>query len=90
MYIQSLANIAEVAPQLLSTLGSQSVLLLYLGPETIMPLASILGAVVGFLLIFWRLLLKPFKKAFGFLNNENREPSTANPSAAELQSDTQE
>jgi hypothetical protein len=55
-----------------------------------MPLASILGAAVGFLLIFWRLLLKPFKKVFGFLNNEDAEPSTANPATAELQSDTQE
>jgi len=90
MYIQSLAIIAEIAPQLLSTLGSQSVLLLYLGPETIMPLASILGAAVGFLLIFWRLLLKPFKKVFSFLNNEDAEPSTSNPSAPKLKSDTQE
>ena len=90
MYIQSLAIIAVIALQLLSTLGSQSVLLLYLGPETIMPLASILGAAVGFLLIFWRLLLKPFKKVFGFLNNEDSEPSTSNPSAPKLKSDTQE
>ena len=90
MYIQSFTIISEIAPQILSTLGSQSVLLLYLGPETIMPLASILGAAVGFLLIFWRLLLKPFKKVFGLLNNEDVEPSTANPPAADLQSDIQE
>jgi len=37
---------------------------LYLGPETVMPLASIIAAVVGFLLIFWRLLLRPFKKIY--------------------------
>ena len=79
-----------VIPNLLGNLGDQAILLLYLGPETIMPLASILGAAVGFLLIFWRLLLKPFKKLFGFHNNEDTEPSTVNPSAAELQSDTQE
>ena len=90
MYIQSFTITAEIAPQLLSTLGNQSILLLYLGPETIMPLASILGAAVGFFLIFWRLLLKPFKKVFGLLNNEDAEPSTANPSATEFQSDTQE
>jgi hypothetical protein len=90
MYIQGFSIIAEIAPQPLLTLGSQSILLLYLGPETIMPLASILGAAVGFLLIFWRLLLKPFKKIFGLLNNEDAEPSTVNPSAAELQGDIQE
>lgn len=38
--------------------------LLYLGPETVMPLASIIAAVVGFLLIFWRLLLRPIKKLY--------------------------
>jgi hypothetical protein len=39
--------------------------LFYLGPETIMPLASILAAVVGFLLIFWRAILTRIKKLFG-------------------------
>ena len=37
---------------------------LYLGPETVMPLASIIAAVVGFLLIFWSLLLRPIKKIY--------------------------
>ena len=39
--------------------------LFYLGPETIMPLASILAAVLGFILIFWRLILKSAKKLLG-------------------------
>lgn len=43
------------------------VMLLYLGPETIMPLASILAAIMGFLLIFWRLILKGLKKLFALL-----------------------
>jgi hypothetical protein len=30
----------------------------YLGPETLMPLASILAAIVGFFLLFWRLIVK--------------------------------
>ena len=38
---------------------------LYLGPETLMPLASILAAVVGFLLIFGRAFLKSVKKVLG-------------------------
>ena len=37
----------------------------YLGPESIMPLASILAAVVGFILIFWRYIVKFFKKILG-------------------------
>ena len=45
--------------------GWLSIGLLYLGPESIMPLASILAAVVGFLLIFWRTILNFVKKIFG-------------------------
>jgi hypothetical protein len=36
----------------------------YLGPETLMPLASILAAIAGFFLIFWRLIAKFTKKAY--------------------------
>jgi hypothetical protein len=53
-----------------------------------MPLASILGVVIGFLLIFWRMLLKPFKKIFGVFSGKNQAES--NPSLTELQSDPQE
>jgi len=35
----------------------------YLGPETLMPLWSILAAIVGFFLVFWRLILKYVKLA---------------------------
>jgi len=38
---------------------------LYLGPETIMPLASILAAVVGVLLVAWRQVLGLFRKIAG-------------------------
>lgn len=27
---------------------------MYIGPETLMPLASILAAIAGFLMLFWR------------------------------------
>lgn len=36
----------------------------YLGPETLMPLASILAAIAGFFLVFWRLIAKFAKKAY--------------------------
>lgn len=35
----------------------------YLGPETLMPLWSILAAIAGFFLVFWRLILKYVKLA---------------------------
>jgi len=37
---------------------------LYLGPETLMPLASILAAIVGFFLMFWRVIVKFVKKTY--------------------------
>jgi hypothetical protein len=36
----------------------------YLGPETLMPLASILAAIVGFFLMFWRVIAKFVKKTY--------------------------
>ena len=79
-----------VIPNLLGGLGNQAILLLYLGPETIMPLASMLGAVIGFLLIFWRLLLKPFKKVFGAINGKDHDEAESSASLTELHSDPQE
>lgn len=36
----------------------------YLGPETLMPLASLLAAIAGFFLIFWRLIVKFVKTIY--------------------------
>jgi len=36
----------------------------YLGPETLMPLASLLAAIAGFFLIFWRLIVKFVKTVY--------------------------
>ncbi|MCK6540212.1 MAG: hypothetical protein L6Q26_09150 [Anaerolineales bacterium] len=36
----------------------------YLGPETLMPLASVLAAIAGFFLLFWRLIVKFFKTLY--------------------------
>jgi hypothetical protein len=36
----------------------------YLGPETLMPLASILAAIAGFFLIFWRLIVRIVKTVY--------------------------
>jgi hypothetical protein len=40
---------------------------LYLGPETIMPLASILATIVGGLLIFWRFIWRAIKRFLMFI-----------------------
>ena len=36
----------------------------YLGPETLMPLASILAAIAGFFLMFWRVIVKFVKRTY--------------------------
>lgn len=43
---------------------------MYIGPETLMPLASILAAVTGFLMLFWRRTVgvaKAISRSFGRL-----------------------
>ncbi len=37
-------------------------LVLYIGPDVLMPIASALAAVVGFLLMFWRRTVTFFKR----------------------------
>jgi hypothetical protein len=36
----------------------------YLGPDTLMPLASVLAAIAGFFLMFWRVIFKFTKKTY--------------------------
>lgn len=40
--------------------------LVYMGPETLLPLASILAAVVGFLLLMWRYFVRAARKLARF------------------------
>lgn len=55
----------------LSFLGD--IVLLYIGPETFVPLLSFLAAVGGVLLMFWRRIVAGIRKFFGYcrelLNN---------------------
>ena len=60
-----------VIPVYIWGINSGSITLLYLGPQTILPVASIIAAIVGFILIFWRLILRFFKKIF---NSVRRKP----------------
>lgn len=40
-------------------------LLSYIGPETMLPLASVLAAITGFVLMFWRCFLHLIRRMFG-------------------------
>lgn len=46
----------------LSTLAVHAAL--YVGPDTLLPLTSILGAIGGAVMIFWRQLVGFFKRVF--------------------------
>jgi hypothetical protein len=42
-------------------------MMLYLGPDTVMPLASALAAVVGVAVMFWHKTVGAFKSAFRWM-----------------------
>lgn len=50
-----------------------NLILAYLGPETVMPLASILATIIGALLIGWRFIVGFFKKIFKRSRREEEE-----------------
>ncbi len=62
--------------------------LFYLGPESIMPLASILAAILGFILIFWRFIFKWIKKVFSPIINRFRKSPSVEPEPELSQDDT--
>lgn len=68
---------------LLSTDPSQLValFLLYAGPDQILPLVSILGTIVGFLLIWWRRLIMLIRKAVRYFSRKPQPTASPEPSA---------
>jgi hypothetical protein len=54
---------------------SRFLVLAYLGPETIMPIASIIATIVGILLFAWRYIINFFKKIFRRGNVTVEEPA---------------
>lgn len=53
---------------------SAPVVLLYFGPETILPLASFLAAAAGVILMFWRQILVTIRKAYRMVLRKGDEP----------------
>ncbi len=45
--------------------------LFYVGPETLLPLTSVLGAIGGLLLIFWRQVTGAFRRVAGLFNRRS-------------------
>ena len=53
-------------------------LILYVGPDAIMPLLSVLGAIAGGILMFWRRLSTLTRRLFKFVTGK-QEVSTKSP-----------
>ena len=43
---------------------------MYVGPETLMPLASALAAIAGALLLFWRRVVAAARSSYGFITQK--------------------
>lgn len=41
---------------------------MYIGPETLMPLASVLAAITGVLMLFWRKTVEMFRTSVQFVS----------------------
>ncbi len=44
--------------------GLAAIMLLYTGPDQVMPLLSILGAIIGFILLWWQRLIQLVRRAW--------------------------
>ena len=49
-------------------------LLLYVGPDQILPLTSVLGGVIGVLLMFWHRVVGAARKALQFFSKSEQTP----------------
>lgn len=78
-------NLFSVIIPLIPGWGEKSsIVLLYLGPDSMLPLASMLAAVAGFFLIFWRYITKFVKKVFRWIMRKPEEtspPAVSEPTA---------
>ena len=68
---------SAIIPSIPSGGEKSAVVLLYLGPDSMLPLASILAAVAGFFLIFWRYITRYVKKFFRWILRKPAEISPA-------------
>jgi hypothetical protein len=60
--------------ELLTLCRSLPPVVLYIGPDQIMPLTSVLGAIVGIALMFWNRLVGLAHKCVALLTRRTEEP----------------
>ena len=57
---------------LLTSHKSLSIILLYAGPDQILPLVSVLGTILGVLLVFWQRFVGLVRRIYQFLMSRTR------------------
>lgn len=45
-------------------------MLLYVGPDQLIPFSGLVGTIIGLALIFWGKLMQVFRKLFGMLSSK--------------------
>jgi len=50
-------------------------IILYLGPETMMPVASALAGIIGAVIMFWQRLVRGIRKFLHYLKSRSRKTS---------------
>jgi hypothetical protein len=68
-----LSLVTFFGPNPLAQAPSQWVVFLYMGPDTMMPLASALAAIIGTLLMFWHKFVGIVRRAYRGITLKIRE-----------------
>ena len=67
-------QLSLLIPAALKGLAKSPTLVLYVGPDQVMPLMSMLGAIVGMALMFWNKLLGLVRKTKLLFSRRDRTP----------------
>lgn len=69
----------EVLRSVIGSLARVPAVLLYVGPDQIMPLASVLSAIIGVALMFWHKLVGLVRKCVGLFTRRGRSSQSDPP-----------
>ncbi len=70
------SEILQAVQTVLGADGSLPYVLLYVGPDQILPLASVFSAIVGVALMFWQRLMGVVRKVLGIFRRRPETPQS--------------
>lgn len=89
MFTDSFGLLSAAAESLPWLPASAPVFVAYLGPNTVLPLASALAASIGIVLVFWRYIVGLVRKVFRAVFKSKEQVSTADQAGSETQTSGQ-